>query len=127
MPAWMAAAGTGPMALPPAPEESNTGREGGRLAAAFSESEVGEVYGWNDGMGLWGYVLMSISMVVVWGAIVTGIVLLARSLRAPSPHHPQPPAPRMAEDLLAERFARGEIDTTEYQNRLAVLRGHPGT
>jgi putative membrane protein len=89
--------------------------------------EVVEMYGWNDGMGLWGYVLMSISMVVVWGAIITGIVLLARSLRAPSPYgtHPQPP--RMAEDVLAERFARGEIDTTEYQNRLAVLRGHPGT
>ena len=29
--------------------------------------EVMEVYGWNDGMGWWGYVLMSISMVVVWG------------------------------------------------------------
>ncbi|MDQ0664113.1 putative membrane protein [Arthrobacter ulcerisalmonis] len=85
-----------------------------------------EVYGWNDGMGLWGYVLMSISMVMVWGAIITGIVLLARSLRAPSPHT-QPPPPRPAEDVLAERFARGEIDVTEYRNRLAVLRGHPGT
>lgn len=84
------------------------------------------MYGWNDGMGLWGYALMSISMVVVWGAIITGIVLLARSLRAPSPH-PAPPPPRVAEDVLAERFARGEIDTAEYQNRLAVLRGHPGT
>jgi putative membrane protein len=86
-----------------------------------------EVYGWNDGMGLWGYVLMSISMVVVWGAIITGIVLLARSLRAPSLNAPQPPSPRKAEDVLAERFARGEIDVAEYQNRLAVLRGHPGT
>jgi putative membrane protein len=85
-----------------------------------------DVYGWNDGMGLWGYVMMSISMVVVWGAIITGIVLLARSLRAPSQHSTQPPS-RMAEDVLAERFARGEIDVTEYQNRLAVLRGHPGT
>jgi putative membrane protein len=115
------------MALPGTPAQSNTGREGIRLAAAFCESEVGEVYGWNDGMGLWGYALMSISMVVVWGAIITGIVLLARSLRAPSPHNPQPPSPRIAEDLLAERFARGEIDVAEYQNRLAVLRGHPGS
>ncbi|KIC67969.1 SHOCT domain-containing protein [Pseudarthrobacter phenanthrenivorans] len=85
-----------------------------------------EVYGWNDGMGWWGYVLMSISMVVVWGAIITGIVLLARFLRTPSPHATQPPPSRAAEEVLAERFARGEIDTAEYQNRLAVLRGHPG-
>jgi putative membrane protein len=86
-----------------------------------------EVYGWNDGMGLWGYVLMSISMLVVWGAIIASIVLVARSLRAPFPHPNQPPSPRMAEDVLAERFARGEIDVTEYRNRLAVLRGHLGT
>jgi len=25
--------------------------------------------------------------------------------------------------MLAERFARGEIDETEYRNRLAALRG----
>jgi putative membrane protein len=29
------------------------------------------VYGWNDRMGPWGYVLMSISMVMVLGAIIT--------------------------------------------------------
>ncbi|MDQ0768930.1 putative membrane protein [Pseudarthrobacter defluvii] len=84
------------------------------------------MYGWNDGMGLWGYAMMSISMVLVWGAIITGIVLLARSLRVPAPH-PMQQSPRMAEDVLAERFARGEIDSVEYQNRLAVLRGQPGT
>lgn len=85
------------------------------------------MYGWNDGMGLWGYVLISISMVVVWGAIIAGIVLLPRSLRAPSPNATRPPSPRTAEDVLAKRFARGGIDVAEYQNRLAVLRGRPGT
>ncbi|MEV7960483.1 SHOCT domain-containing protein, partial [Streptomyces sp. NPDC088141] len=29
---------------------------------------------------------------------------------------------RRAEDLLAERFARGEIDEDEYERRLTVLR-----
>ena len=115
------------MALPRTPVGPDTGTESGRLASAFMGPEVAEVYGWNDGMGLWGYVLMSISMVVVWGAIITGIVLLARSLRAPSPYDAHPQPPRMAEDVLAERFARGEIDAAEYQNRLAVLRGQPGT
>nr|WP_076971309.1 SHOCT domain-containing protein [Streptomyces sparsogenes] len=31
---------------------------------------------------------------------------------------------RRAEDLLAERFARGEIDEDEYKRRLALLREH---
>jgi putative membrane protein len=30
-----------------------------------------------------------------------------------------------AEQLLAERFARGEIDTAEYRERLAALRNGP--
>ncbi|QJY48987.1 SHOCT domain-containing protein [Pseudonocardia broussonetiae] len=31
-----------------------------------------------------------------------------------------------AHDVLAERFARGEIDEEEYRRRTAVLRGDPG-
>ncbi|MGW4033270.1 SHOCT domain-containing protein [Streptomyces sp. NPDC004838] len=31
---------------------------------------------------------------------------------------------KRAEDLLAERFARGEIDDDEYKRRLALLREH---
>ncbi|MFD5277668.1 SHOCT domain-containing protein [Pseudarthrobacter sp. NPDC058362] len=73
-------------------------------------------------MGIWGYIMMSISMLIFWGAIIAGVVLLARSLRAPGHQHYQAPPSRSAEDLLAERFARGEIDEAEYQNRLAVLR-----
>ncbi|MFJ5901901.1 SHOCT domain-containing protein [Streptomyces sp. NPDC093064] len=47
-------------------------------------------------------------------------------------HQPGPPSAsdepgwgsRRAEDLLAERFARGEIDDEEYKRRLALLREH---
>jgi putative membrane protein len=35
------------------------------------------------------------------------------------------PARPPAEQLLAERFARGEIDTAEYRERLAALRNGP--
>jgi putative membrane protein len=82
---------------------------------------------WSGDTGLWGYILMSISMLLIWGAIIVGIVLLARALRVPNPHTPSFPTSRTAEDLLAERFARGEIDAADYQDRLAVLRGRPGT
>lgn len=83
---------------------------------------------WNGGgLGIWGDILMSISMLLVWGAIIAGIVLLARSLRASNPQTPSLPGFKTAEDVLAERFARGEIDAAEYQARLAVLRGRTGT
>ncbi|VXC22206.1 conserved hypothetical protein [Arthrobacter sp. 9AX] len=85
------------------------------------------MHSWDGDMGVWGYTMMSISMLVVWGAIIAGIILLARSLRTPNQQNQQFPSPRTAEDLLAERFAREEIDATEYQDRLNVLRRRPGT
>jgi putative membrane protein len=54
--------------------------------------------------------------------VIYGIVALVRHTRrdATPRHEPvQPPAP---ERLLAERFARGEIDEDEYCQRLTSLR-----
>jgi putative membrane protein len=84
------------------------------------------MHSWDGDMGIWGYTLMSISMLVVWGAIIAGIVLLARSLRASNQQNLQFPSRRTPEDLLCERFARGDIDAAEYQGRLDVLRRQPG-
>jgi putative membrane protein len=82
---------------------------------------------WNGGMGLWGYLLMSLSFVMFWAAVITVLVLLFRSMRTAPPN--QGPAPDTnPEMLLAARFARGEIDETEYMARLAALppqRQHP--
>lgn len=80
----------------------------------------------NDTSG-WGLVPMAASMVLFWGAVITGIMLLTRSsrqeTRARGPRQPL----HSAEQLLAARFARGEIDETEYSSRLAVLRQKSGT
>jgi putative membrane protein len=72
-------------------------------------------------MAGWGMVTMIISTLLIVAALVVGVVLLVRYL-----------APRSAqggndgaERLLAERYARGDIDETEYQQRLSVLRGGP--
>jgi putative membrane protein len=71
-------------------------------------------------MSGWGFALMGISAVVFWGLVIVGIVLLVRYFgRSRQP----PTAARTSEQLLAERFARGEIDKSEYQARLATLRG----
>ncbi|MFF7643956.1 SHOCT domain-containing protein [Streptomyces canus] len=77
----------------------------------------------------WGWFGMSLGMLVFWGLIITAFILLFRSLgrgqdstgpAAPPPG--PPPATASPEQLLADRFARGEIDEDEYRRRLQVLR-----
>lgn len=69
------------------------------------------------GMGAWGPVLMTVGNLLVWALIVVGVIVLVRHLRRATPA--SRPA---AEELLAERFARGEISEQEYRDRLDVLR-----
>ncbi|WP_328690313.1 SHOCT domain-containing protein [Streptomyces phaeochromogenes] len=82
----------------------------------------------NHDISGWGWFGMSLGMVVFWGLLITAFVLLFRALNRPPEHTgasappPAPPASSTPEQLLAERFARGEIDEEEYQRRLEVLR-----
>jgi len=65
---------------------------------------------WGLGMGLLGLVFL--------GLIVAGIVLVIRSAsEGPSGRG----GGRSALDILDERFARGEIDREEYEDRKRVL------
>ena len=65
-------------------------------------------------------------MVLFWGLVIFGIVALVRYLggtrdatgSTPAAGRQTPP-----EEMLAERFARGEIDDDEYQRRRELLRG----
>jgi len=79
------------------------------------------VYG--NGMGAGGWVLMLLSTLALWALLIAAIVLAVRPLRGPQPPgrvtEPRSPA---AEGVLAERFARGEIDSDEYEQRLRTLR-----
>ncbi len=79
-----------------------------------------------DNGGGWGYALMIIGMLVFWGLVIGGVVLLFRQPdRRDRVAGGMVPAHRTAEQLLAERFARGEIDEHEYHQRLDTLRGGP--
>ncbi|MGY1591242.1 SHOCT domain-containing protein [Geodermatophilus sp. SYSU D00708] len=75
--------------------------------------------GW-DHMGDWGWGATAVVVLLLLGLLVVGSLLLARRVRRPAPGSYPPPV-RSAEQLLAERFARGEIDEEEYRRRLAVL------
>jgi putative membrane protein len=78
--------------------------------------------GWNwDGgswvvMGLGMIVMLVIAVIVVW-LVVRGLIALERP-RTEGSRRSEP------EEILRERFARGEIDSDEYERRLALLRAH---
>lgn len=77
-------------------------------------------YGW--GWGAW--LVMSVLMVLFWGLVIAGIVVLARYLAGSRQGGPTLPdrGRSSAEELLDERFARGEIDQDEYTRRRELLR-----
>lgn len=69
--------------------------------------------GWMTGM-------MAVTMVAFWALAILGIAALVRYLRGAD--QPRDAAPRLsAEEVLADRFARGDVDAAEYQHSLDVL------
>ena len=58
----------------------------------------------------------------VLGVLIAGIVAAIRYLAA-AQDRTSGPAPRTPQDVLAERYARGEIEEEEYERRLHTLRG----
>jgi len=78
---------------------------------------------YGPGMSGWGLALMSVGMVLFWTLIVLAVIAIARYLRTGGDRPPEArPTP---EELLAKRFARGEIDEQEYHQRLNALHGGP--
>ncbi|PXY28487.1 SHOCT domain-containing protein [Prauserella muralis] len=80
------------------------------------------MFWYGDGMSGWGYTLMTVSMVLFWGLLILGVIALIRFASRDSRPTLTPPAqPHTPEQVLAERFARGEIDEDEYHRRLDAL------
>ena len=81
------------------------------------------MYGYDDGWGAGGWVLMSVLMLVVVGAVIVSVFALIRST------HAHPSSASAAAEVgsgpalrtLDERFARGEIDEPEYTTRRDLL------
>lgn len=74
---------------------------------------------YHDGMGWGGWLVMLLGMVAFWGLVVWGVIALFRDTNRPGDGQQAPHDPM---DTLDERFARGEIDETEYRARAEVLR-----
>ena len=69
-------------------------------------------FGWN--VGPWG---------VFWMILCVGVIvaLVWAAFHAFAPYGGRPEAPHDPKDVLAQRFANGEIGANEYQERLRVL------
>ena len=65
--------------------------------------ETGFAWGWGMGFGM-------IGMVLFWVLIIFGIVVLVRRVSGSS-------ASKTALDMLNERYARGDIDQQEFEER----------
>ena len=68
------------------------------------------MFGWH---GWWG----GFAMVAFWALVISMVVLAVRAWSGSSQ------APRSPSDILAERFARGEISEEEFEARRRVLEG----
>lgn len=77
---------------------------------------------WGDhGMGLTGWLLMGLVLVLFWGSAAAVLVAVLRGLWS-EPRHDVPADPLR---LLNERFARGELDEQTYLRRRGVLTSTP--
>ena len=75
---------------------------------------------WGTGMGGWGMLLMTVSNLLFVGLLIAGAIVLIRYTSRSARQDPAAePAP--AQRVLADRYARGEIDEDEYERRLQVL------
>jgi putative membrane protein len=72
-----------------------------------------------DHLSGWGWGFMAFGSVLFWAVLIVGIVVLVRSLNRNNAFGSG--GRSSAEDLLAQRFARGEIDEAEYRQRLRIL------
>ncbi len=75
--------------------------------------------GMHDG---WAWGIGAIMMVLVWGTIIWGGVYLFRRAGDGGGKSFQSPPEHDAVDILRRRFAQGEIDRNEFDERLAELR-----
>lgn len=74
---------------------------------------------WHDrDWGAWDWTAMTLMMLLFWGGLIALVVFLARAGGRTSRDSQAPTTP---EEVLAQRFARGEIDEDEFTRRRQVL------
>jgi putative membrane protein len=75
---------------------------------------------WNNAMSWSGWIVMPLTMVAFWALVIVVVLAIFRGDRDNRP--PRATGRRDADQILDERFARGEIDIEEYRDRQDALR-----
>ncbi len=94
------------------------------MLPALSASAQADTWGggWHDGWG-WGHMFFgSVMMLLFWAGLILLIVLAVRWIGSgPGRIGEQAPRENRALEILEERFARGEIDKEEFEERKRLL------
>jgi len=72
----------------------------------------------------WGtteWLSMSVMMLLFWGLLIGLVVWAVRSFRSEGESVQPPDGGGRADEILAERYARGEMDEAEFQRRRELL------
>ena len=88
---------------------------------------------WNQGWSTGDWVAMFLMMAVFWGAVIAVVVWAVRSLRSDRTDRTSRPTDQQtsepgggAEQILGERFARGELTAEEFTRSRDLLHSKPG-
>lgn len=96
----------------------------GPMGRGSGRGGYGEGPWMHDGMGWGGWFLMTLFLLLLVALIVGVVIALVRSTGSRgSQSAPAMGGSASAQQMLDERYARGEIDEIEYLHRRAVLRG----
>lgn len=92
------------------------------LAAAQGQGYPDHPHHWDWGGG-WGGMILGPFMMILLVALIVMIVVLALRWLGSSGHTATPhgSAPKAPLDILKTRFARGEIDKDEFEDRRRIL------
>lgn len=82
------------------------------------------MFWYGNDMNGWGYALMIIGMLAFWGLLIAGVTLIIRQPDRSDAFRGTASAHRTPQQVLADRFARGEIEEGEFASRFAALHGH---
>lgn len=70
-----------------------------------------------DGYGYGGMGFGGFGMLLFWGLLIVVVVLLLRWLSGTTQGRASRPPGQSAKDVLAQRYARGEIDKQEFEEK----------
>ncbi len=94
----------------------------GAASPAWSQTWPDDHWMWHSHWGWGGMWAGGLGMLLFWGVIILLIVLLVRGLGGGRAERgASAPGANSALQILQERFARGEIDKSEYEERRKVL------